>query len=78
MIKDFSKEAFDIIIQAGQSNAESYGFGPVEEPYLPSEDVWYLNRNPLGWEDTIHFSRRAVYELGRRYFAAYMGLKKEN
>ena len=45
MLKDFSKEAFDIIIQAGQSNAEGYGFGPVEEPYLASPDVWYLNQD---------------------------------
>jgi hypothetical protein len=42
MLKDFSKEKFDIIIQAGQSNSEGYGVGNVEEPYWPSDLVWYL------------------------------------
>ncbi len=43
MLKDFTKEKFDIIIQAGQSNAEGYGFGPVEKPYVPNDNVFYLN-----------------------------------
>lgn len=43
MLKDFTKEKFDIIIQAGQSNAEGYGFGPAKEPYVPCDKVFYLN-----------------------------------
>ena len=43
MLKDFSKCAFDIIVQAGQSNAEGYGFGSVSDPWKPSDRVWYLN-----------------------------------
>jgi len=43
MLRDFTKDTFDIIIQAGQSNAEGYGFGPVDEPYGPNDLVWYLN-----------------------------------
>lgn len=43
MLKDFTQERFDIIIQAGQSNSEGYGFGAVEEPYEPNEQVWYMN-----------------------------------
>ena len=43
MLKDFSKDSFDIIIQAGQSNSEGTGFGNVEEPYQPKENVCYLN-----------------------------------
>ena len=43
MLKDFTKERFDIFIQAGQSNSEGYGFGPAEHPYEPSEQVWYMN-----------------------------------
>ena len=35
MLKDSSKESFDIIIQTGQSNAEGYGFGPAENPSSP-------------------------------------------
>lgn len=42
-MKNFAECAFDIIIQAGQSNAEGYGFGPVEKPYEPNDRVWYLN-----------------------------------
>jgi hypothetical protein len=42
-MKDFTQCAFDVIIQAGQSNAEGYGFGPVENPYHPTDRVWYLN-----------------------------------
>ena len=43
MLKDFTKEKFDILIQAGQSNAEGYGFGPTEEPWEPDDRVWVLN-----------------------------------
>ncbi len=42
-LRDFTKEKFDIIIQAGQSNSEGYGFGNVPDPYQPNERVWYLN-----------------------------------
>ncbi|MBQ6067552.1 MAG: hypothetical protein IJK89_12125 [Clostridia bacterium] len=45
MLKDFTKEPFDILIQAGQSNAEGYGFGSAEKPWEPNERVWYLNEN---------------------------------
>lgn len=43
MIMDFSKEAFDIFIQAGQSNSEGYGFGNVCDPYQQDGRVWYFN-----------------------------------
>ena len=43
MLRDFSKEVFDVLIQAGQSNSEGYGFGPVDDPWQPDERVWYLN-----------------------------------
>ena len=43
MLKDFTKESFDILIQAGQSNSEGYGFGPVDDPFRPEDRVWYLN-----------------------------------
>lgn len=43
MLLDFSKIPFDILIQAGQSNAEGFGFGHVEKPYQPNSNVWYLN-----------------------------------
>ena len=43
MLHDFTKDIFDIIIQAGQSNAEGYGFGPAKDPYVPDGRVFYLN-----------------------------------
>lgn len=43
MLKDFSAEEFDIIIQGGQSNAEGSGYGDVENPYLANEQTYYLN-----------------------------------
>lgn len=33
------KEKLDIIVLAGQSNAEGYGLGPCDEPYIPSTDI---------------------------------------
>ncbi len=34
---------FDIIIQAGQSNSEGCGLGPVEKEYIPTDKVWLLD-----------------------------------
>ena len=45
MLRDFTKDKFDIIIQAGQSNSEGYGFGPIDDPYQPDGRVWYLNQD---------------------------------
>ncbi|GHU34828.1 hypothetical protein FACS1894105_02380 [Clostridia bacterium] len=36
-------QLYDIIIQAGQSNAEGCGIGAAAEEYLPSGDVLYMN-----------------------------------
>ncbi len=45
MLKNFSDESFDIIIQAGQSNSDGTGYGNAENPFVPNDDVWYLNSN---------------------------------
>lgn len=55
MLRDFTKEHFDIIIQAGQSNSDGTGYGPVEEPWQPTEDVWYLN-----FDQTLAVAREMV------------------
>ena len=55
MLKDFTKEKFDIIIQAGQSNANGTAFGPADEPYTPDGRVWYMNEN-----DTISLAVEKV------------------
>ncbi|MCL2463266.1 MAG: sialate O-acetylesterase [Defluviitaleaceae bacterium] len=41
-LKDFSKDDFDVIIQAGQSNSEGCGLGDAEAPFERSGRVWYL------------------------------------
>lgn len=43
MLKDFTKEEFDVVIMAGQSNAVGHGIGDVDRPYVPGPNVWYLN-----------------------------------
>lgn len=42
MLRDFSKEPFDILIQAGQSNAEGSGYGDTVQPYVPDPRILYL------------------------------------
>ena len=42
---DPERIAFDIIIEAGQSNASGYGRGRVTKEYIPSEDILYLVRD---------------------------------
>lgn len=72
MLKDFSKMPFDILIQAGQSNAEGYGFGSTEKPWEPNERVWYLNENytiSLAVESVTGNDTRTNFSLAfaRRY-----------
>lgn len=45
MLRDFSKEEFDIIIQAGQSNSQGCGMGVATAPFAQSDDIWYLNND---------------------------------
>jgi len=41
-LRDFTKDKFDIIIQAGQSNSDGRGLGFVDHPYTVNKLVWYL------------------------------------
>ena len=59
LIKEFSNEKFDIIILAGQSNAQGHGMGPVEEPFVASDRIMYLCDN-----SNIHFEKN---EQGEDY-----------
>lgn len=42
MLRDFSKEEFDLIVQAGQSNCEGYGIGEVPVPYAAEPSILYM------------------------------------
>ena len=43
MVKDFSSEQFDIVIQAGQSNSEGCGLGDTSTPFIPNEKILYMH-----------------------------------
>jgi len=45
MLKNFCNEEFDIIIQAGQSNSEGCGLGPVDKPFEPNENIYMMENN---------------------------------
>ena len=77
MLHDFTKDKFDVIIQAGQSNAEGSSLGPTDEPYAPDERVWYLNQNgtiTLAADEVWFNDLRSNFSLSfaRRYIRAGM------
>ncbi len=43
MVQDWTKEKWDIVVLAGQSNAAGFGLGAAKEEYTPSERIWWLN-----------------------------------
>lgn len=45
MLWDFTKEKFDIIIQAGQSNAEGVGKGFVDNFYIETDKILHLEKD---------------------------------
>ena len=45
MLRDFSLEEFDIVIQAGQSNSEGCGVGEVTNPFIPDSDIFYMEND---------------------------------
>lgn len=57
MLKDFTKEAFDIVIQAGQSNAEGSGFGDAAMPYQPKDNVYMMEP-----DRTVFKAREIVWD----------------
>jgi hypothetical protein len=56
---DFSAEAFDVIIQGGQSNGEGCGLGPVETPYEPRPEILRMDRG-----FTIDTAREQIWDEG--------------
>lgn len=54
-LRDFTKEKFDIIIQAGQSNSDGTAFGHIDTPYQPKGEVWHFTG-----DFTIEIAREMV------------------
>jgi len=75
MLKDFTKEKFDIILQAGQSNADGTGFGDAPNPYEPNDNVWFFDQNftiSEACERVIygkHITSDLSLQFARRYIA---------
>jgi len=80
-LRDFTKDKFDIFIQAGQSNSEGTSFGFTDAPYIPHPKVWYLNP-----DRTIECAQERVFcnmvqsNFGLSFANAYMyaGLLEED
>ena len=75
MLHDFTQDKFDIIIQAGQSNAEGCAFGPADLPYQQDARVWYLNQDRTithGVERVVNNGLQSNFALSfaREYSAA--------
>jgi len=57
MLMDFTKKKFDIILQAGQSNAQGCGWGAVPKPFETNDKTWYLGQN-----FTIYTAQEEVWD----------------
>ena len=46
-LKDFTKEKYDIIIQAGQSNSDGSAWGDIDpaDEYKPRPEVWHMTQD---------------------------------
>lgn len=55
-VEENNESGYDIIIQAGQSNAEGFGLGDTTETYEPSPDILHMNDK----QDFIDFALGAT------------------
>jgi len=77
MLKDFSAEKFDIIIQAGQSNSQGSGLGPAEDPFFPTEDILYLNGDfTISLANELVFGNDIVSNFSLSFSTEYMKQRK--
>ena len=74
---DFSQEKFDIIVQAGQSNAAGFGQGPVKNEYIPSPDVLYLNVDVNTSEGIKDGVWSLILEYGDKPFSIEVAREKD-
>ena len=59
------------IVDAMRALCRDCGHGGFVESEGLMSNNQALSYYPLGWKDTIHFSRASVYELGVRYFQCF-------
>lgn len=62
---DFYLTEFDIIIQAGQSNAEGMGLGEIENGYVPNDKVYYLTAE----KNVVHTPERVIIDFADKPFS---------
>lgn len=74
---DFNQEKFDIIVQAGQSNAAGFGQGPVKNEYIPSPDVLYLNVDVNTSEGIKDGVWSLILEYGDKPFSIEVAREKD-
>jgi hypothetical protein len=61
-----TNEKFDIIIQAGQSNAQGFGRGSVSEEYTPDADILYLEPDFTVKEGIVDDIWKLVLDYGAK------------
>ena len=66
------------VVDAIRAVCKDCGHGAFVESDGLLSNMQELHRCPLGWEDPIHFSRKAIYVLGKRYFEAFTGIVNTN
>ena len=62
--ENLSELNLDILIQAGQSNAEGMGLGEVENGYVPNDKVYYLTAE----KNVEHTSERVIVQFANKPF----------
>ena len=76
-VQHWKKDNWDIsvpVVDAIQAVCRNCGSGAFVQTGELCSNTQQDRIPPLPWEDTIHFSRDALYILGRRYFDAFIGL----
>ena len=70
--RDMNAEICSPVLQAIRDVSAECGYGGFVETDGLESNAQTGIVHPYGWEeDSIHFSRNALYELGKRYFAEY-------
>ena len=73
MLKDFTKEQYDIIIQAGQSNSQGCGFGAIEKPFEVNDRIWQMNQDfTISPAQEVVWGNNAICQFALPFAARYV------